>query len=149
MPPPCPGDAVTLTVSSDPRCLGAVRAMVESSAGRAGFDARARHRIALAVDEACANVIRHAYCGRTDGDVTITCSLEPGDECPTFVVHVVDHGDPPPGGCIEPLPVTSPPQPGGLGLRLMHEIMDRVTYARDPEGANVLVLTVACPRGAP
>ena len=107
MCPPVPGDPMQLVLDSDPRNLGVVRAMVERHAGLAGFDERARHRIALAVDEACANVIRHAYCGRTDGELTVACAIQVTGESACLVVTVRDRGLAAMGGCLEPVPASS------------------------------------------
>ena len=139
------GDVVSLEVTSHPRNLCLVRTMVRAFAELAGFGGRQLDRIALAVDEACANVIRHAYGGREDGDMTVTCAVEP-DEAgrATLVVRLLDHG----------LPTQAPPLPrahgsdllpGGLGLRLMHDIMDLVSFGRAEDGGNLLVLALRCP----
>ena len=139
-----PGDAVSLEVTSHPRNLCLVRAMVRSFAELAGFGGRQLDRIALAVDEACANVIRHAYGGRDDGDMTVTCALEQGGDGAHLVVRLLDHGLAP-GAELAPRVPGAELSPGGLGLRLMHDIMDAVTFGRAHDGGNLLVLTLRCP----
>lgn len=148
-PPPgplAPGASVSLEICSDPKHLCLVRAMVRSFAGLAGFGGRQIDRIALAVDEACANVIRHAYSGRCDGDLTITCSLaQAAGAARRLLVRLEDKGCAPAGGVLAVAERPDPLVPGGLGLRLMHEIMDDVHHARTADGRNVLELCLDCP----
>jgi anti-sigma regulatory factor (Ser/Thr protein kinase) len=143
------GDSVRLTLQSDPRHLCLVRAMVRSFGSLAGFDDALTHRITLAVDEGCTNIIRHAYGGRADGEIAVTCSLEAlQDGALRLVVRLLDHGAPAPGD--EPLARdrTDPLVPGGLGIHLMRDIMDTVRFLRDPDGGNVLELGLLCPAAA-
>ena len=140
-----PGAAVSLDIAADPRHLCLVRAMVRSFSHLAGFGGRQLDRIALAVDEACANVIRHAYGGRSDGAMTVTCMVSGTPAGRTLVVRLLDRGCEAPGGVLEVTGGHDPLVPGGLGLRLMHDIMDAVTYCRSAEGCNVLELALACP----
>jgi anti-sigma regulatory factor (Ser/Thr protein kinase) len=139
-----PGAAVSLDIAADPRHLCLVRSMVRSFAHLAGFGGRQLDRIALAVDEACANVIRHAYGGRSDGEMTVTCLIAEAAGGRSLVVRLLDRGREAAGG-LEVPEVHDPLVPGGLGLRLMHDIMDAVTYCRSDEGCNVLELALACP----
>lgn len=145
-----PGDAVRLEIPSDPSHLCLVRAMVRAFAELAGFGGRQLDRIALAVDEACANVIRHAYGGKTNGSMTVACAVEAAEGgSPRLVVRLSDRGHAPPGGGLCPKERQDPLVPGGLGLRLMHDIMDGVSFCRSEDGENVLELTLACPCDAP
>ena len=144
-----PGAAVSLDIAADPRHLCLVRSMVRSFAHLAGFGGRQLDRIALAVDEACANVIRHAYGGRSDGEMTVTCLIAGSEGSRSLVVRLLDRGCEAAGGCLDVPEIQDPLVPGGLGLRLMHDIMDAVTYCRSDEGCNVLELALACPPEPP
>lgn len=140
------GSEARLEIPSDPRHLCLVRAMVRSFAELAGFGGRQIDRIALAVDEACANVIRHAYDGRRDGALAVTCMVAAtGTSARRLLVRLEDRGCEPRGGTLRVADREDPLVPGGLGLRLMHDIMDDVTFARSPDGCNVLELGLACP----
>ena len=58
---------IRIELSSDPAYLAGVRQLIAQVGERIGFDEAACSKIALAVDEALANVIRHGYgraCGR-------------------------------------------------------------------------------------
>jgi anti-sigma regulatory factor (Ser/Thr protein kinase) len=61
-----------LQITSDPRLLRTVRLTVEQICQIAGFPRLEASKIVLAVDEACSNVIRHAYKNREDQPILIT-----------------------------------------------------------------------------
>ena len=110
---------------------------VTQSAQTIGLDDETLYQIQLAVDEACANVVHHAYKGMEPGDLEISCDLD--DQ--TFVIRVRDWGrgfDP--NGVAEPN-VDAPLEKrtlGGLGLFLIKQFMDEVQYTCDPEQGNEL-----------
>jgi anti-sigma regulatory factor (Ser/Thr protein kinase) len=66
---------VQLTLTARPTELRHVRQMVRTIGTTLGLDARRAHSITLAVDEACANVVAHAY----------------GDSNPDGIMHVRAH----------------------------------------------------------
>src|SRR5579863_5589234 len=82
---------VTFVMRSHPRYLPVVRAAVGQLAAMVGWDETASTAITLAVDEALANVIRHAYHGRSDGRIELDCRAA-GDE---LQFRIQDTGDPP------------------------------------------------------
>ena len=65
------GHCENLTILSDPANLAKVRVVVESGGRQAGFDQKECAAMALAVDEALTNVIRHAYGGHLDKKIEI------------------------------------------------------------------------------
>lgn len=89
--------------------------------------------VELALVEACANVVRHAY-GEDGGTVEMRVALAPG--C-LVRFQVVDWGQPfdPP----ERWGLPDEHSTSGRGLFLIHTLMDRVHYGR-LGGANVLTL---------
>lgn len=96
-----------------------------------------RHDLVLAVDEACQNIVRHAYAGNEGGDIVIEVAWEEG----AVIVALVDFAAPVDPHCL----VVRDPQevrPGGLGLHLIREATDRAEYLTPPPGAgNLLRLT--------
>lgn len=87
--------------------------------------------IQLAVNEAVANAIQHAYAGRSDGMVEICFCA--GDN--RLIVDVVDWGQ---AFDFAEIPESSPSelQEGGRGLWLMRQLMDEVTYRAHPRKGN-------------
>jgi serine/threonine-protein kinase RsbW len=93
----------------------------------------------MAVDEACANVIDHAYDGKPDGTVRIVCNAS-DDE---VTVTILDHGQPFDPHSVPPPDTTAPlqkRQEGGLGLYLMEKLMDSVQFEFDKGKGNRLTM---------
>src|SRR5437868_15106763 len=65
-PPP-----LRLKITSDPATLASTRRAVEMYAAQCGFDETARGEIGLVINEALANVIRHAYQGAIDQPIEL------------------------------------------------------------------------------
>jgi serine/threonine-protein kinase RsbW len=88
--------------------------------------------VVLAVDEAAANAVRHAYGPGTSGRVELTMWTEPGTLC----VEIVDHGSwrPP----AERTPVGGAAD-SGRGIPLMSSMADAVLIHYDPRGSRVLL----------
>ena len=84
--------------------------------------------VVLAVDEAVANVVRHAYCSGDSGAVELTLWTEPG----TLSIEVVDHGSWRP-------PVPDPSRESGRGIPLMSTMSESVLIHYDDRGSRVLL----------
>jgi anti-sigma regulatory factor (Ser/Thr protein kinase) len=120
---------VTFVMCSHPRYLPIVRATVGQLAAVMGWDEAECRSIALAIDEALANVIRHAYHGRPDGRIELECSAG-GDE---LQFRIRDTGDPPDLALICSREVGCD-KIGGLGTHIIRDVMDAVSYQTSPEG---------------
>jgi anti-sigma regulatory factor (Ser/Thr protein kinase) len=123
---------VTIELPSNPHWLGVVRVLVEKWCGQAGFAEQEARRITLAVDEALANIMRHAYGNRPDE--WITASLVRDDHGVRFVLE--DTGAP----VDHTLICKHPPDelhPGGRGTHFIREIMDEVEYETLPSRNRV------------
>jgi len=94
--------------------------------------------VQTAVDEACTNVMLHAYSGK-GGVISISCELQDKD----FIITIRDNGRP-----FDPASVPPPDleaaleerRGGGLGVHLIRKLMDDVSYAFDAEKGNKLVM---------
>jgi serine/threonine-protein kinase RsbW len=118
-----------LQVPSRTEFLAVVRDVTRSWAEVAGFDKADADQIALAVDEAVTNVIEHAYEGAKDQVV----ELRYEDRGENLRVDVVDHGrtvDPKSVPRVDLDRYVSEGRKGGLGVHLMGQIMDSVTFRR-------------------
>ncbi len=90
--------------------------------------------VVLAVDEACQNVIRHAYCGQA-GDIVIALAHTPGigqDKGGWVVADVRDFAPAVDPACICPRSLDDV-RPGGLGTHLMRSVMDHVDFLPCPQ----------------
>ena len=118
---------------------GGLRQAVQEFVREVGFSGRQIQSITLAVDEAVGNVIKHAYEGREDGELTVKLHADDGG----VEVRICDCGAP-----FDPTAEEPPPpeelRPGGRGLFLIREIMDDVQYGRE-NGANVFRMSKRLP----
>ena len=115
-----------LSISSDARWLRVVRAMIQEVARQAGFSEGDRFDITIAVDEALANVIKHAYKGDPTGAVALSCIADDG-----FLEIVLrDYGEAPDPKRLEP-PPPDELRAGGRGIFLMRSTMDEVEFERN------------------
>jgi anti-sigma regulatory factor (Ser/Thr protein kinase) len=133
--------SVKLEVPSNPRLLSVVRSTVQQFASVVGFSEADCRSVVLAVDEALANVIRHAYEGQPDQGIEVSCNLlcsSAGGDPDGLEFILVDHGKPG-----EPEKMKSRElddiRPGGLGMHIITSIMDEVQYESLP-GCNRLRL---------
>jgi serine/threonine-protein kinase RsbW len=130
----------SLTIESRTEKLSDVRDFVSDAASRFGFDEEVVNKIALAVDEACTNVIKHGYKYAPDKKITVSVSEGSGK----FEIIIEDQGN-----SFNPLDVKSPDMKkyfsefrrGGLGMHLMRTLMDEVEYHTFPGPRNEVHLT--------
>ncbi len=129
----------TLTVPSSTHQLEKVRRFVETHAQAAAFSEADVEQVRVAVDEACTNVIEHAYAGGGDHSIDLTVIITPD----RFTVCIRDRGRAfDPSGYREPdiLEFARHRHSGGLGVHLMHRLMDDVKY-RSHGATNEVCLT--------
>src|SRR5438105_15701680 len=100
-----------LSVPSDTVHISSTRHAIEDFAARAGFDATAVGDIGLLVNEAIANVIRHAYHGKPGQPIQIRAELDGA----TMRVTIRDWGNGVDPSTLPPR-TYEPEAPGGLGL---------------------------------
>jgi anti-sigma regulatory factor (Ser/Thr protein kinase) len=122
-------------IPSDPRYLPVVRGALGPLAAAMGCDEAESRAIVLAVDEALANVIRHAYHNRTDGIIELECRETPAE----LQFTLTDTGDAPDLSKICARQIACD-QPGGLGTHIIQDVMDSVSYRASPMG-NCFVAT--------
>ncbi|MEW6093776.1 MAG: ATP-binding protein [Chloroflexota bacterium] len=119
--------------------LNAIREFVTQAAKDAGMDESNICAVEMAVDEACSNIVEHAYKDRPEGDIECTCDSTDSD----LMIILRDHG--------RPFNVSTVPNPdllstledrkvGGLGVFLIHNLMDEVRYEHLGEAGNVLTM---------
>jgi serine/threonine-protein kinase RsbW len=140
-----PVEPQSLNIESRTEHLIAVREFVSTAARDFGFGDEDVSKIALAVDEACTNIIKHAYQFDPGKSITVTVRGRNG----TFEVVIQDSGKK-----FDPQRILTPDMKeylahfrrGGLGVYLMKSLMDKVEYAMVPGKKNEVRLTKNLPR---
>jgi len=120
--------SVKLVLPSDPRLGGVVRGAVEQFAAAFGVGEQDCCMLALAVQEAVTNIIRHAYGDRHDQPIELTCCARP--DALEFVLRDEGTAADPAQFCARPLGEV---RTGGFGTHIMAQAMDRVQYERLPD----------------
>lgn len=122
------------TVEHLPKLL----ALLDRTAAEAGIDDEIVFPLHLATEEACTNVIMHAY-PDAPGPLTLRVEITPetvavvlADEAPTFDPSSAP--SPPLDGSVEERPI------GGLGWHLIREVTDEIRHETPRGGGNRLTL---------
>lgn len=115
---------------AEPARLKTVRERVRAAATRAGCGETSAGELVLAVNEACMNIIQHAYKGDASGEIVLEIHNN-GDEI-EFCLQ--DFAAPVDCDAIRPRDLDEL-RPGGLGTHLIREIMDVCEYGH-LEGAS-------------
>lgn len=126
-----------LTVACDTKELVNIRAFIEAAARQCFPDRLMVTKVVMAVDEAVANVMEHAYQDAKTGDVSVAIATD--DE--TFTVTVSDHGrrfDPNGQPGVDVKDHIRQGKRDGLGIFIIRKIMDEIKYTFTDEQCNVL-----------
>lgn len=119
---------------------------VAEAASAAGLPEAAVYHCQMAADEATTNVIEHAYGGEDNGEIEVMCLVEPG----SLTIEIVDYGVPFDPDAVEEPNIGVPLEelkPGGIGLYLMRQYMDEVTFAF-ADGRNRVTMRKDVPQAA-
>ena len=123
--------------------LAQISNFITQAARDAGFNEDDVFHIQMAVDEACSNVIEHAYGEGASGDIDLSCQATHNGD---LRVDIRDNGKP-----FDPDEIPDPQigsgrvdldamKVGGLGLFFMRKLMDEVTFSFDAATGNHLVM---------
>jgi serine/threonine-protein kinase RsbW len=115
--------------------LALMRNFLRKFLARHPFSEKQRTLMVLGVDEACTNVIRHAYDLRDDQPIAL--SVEALSTC--VRMRLRDYGEQTPANEMRGR-AHNQVKPGGLGLHLIRNAFDKVDYILKPRGTE-LVLT--------
>ena len=121
--------------------LASVREAVREVVTRGEFPQELLNKLTLAVDESVTNVMEHAYEDDLEGELFIEIVLEAGPE--RFWAVIRDWGK-----AFDPTAIPAPDlrahvdegRRHGLGIFLMRQIMDEVTYTSHTDGHHELCL---------
>ncbi len=116
-----------LTIPSSTRYLEDVRQFVEMHALQADLTPAAVEQLKIAVDEACTNVIEHAYKGEGQHQIDVAVIVKPDrltirirDEGETFDTKEYEEPD--------IFEFARRHRKGGFGVHIMRRLMDQVEY---------------------
>jgi len=134
--------AIEIRLLSDPMYLAGARELVQGLTHRLGFRQDESGRIALAVDEALANVINHGYNRQCDRPIWMSIWSEADDGIPGLRIVVEDEAKQidPDSICGRDLDDV---KPGGLGVHIIREVMDSVVYEHREKVGMRLIMTKA------
>ena len=115
------------------RIRDAVREGVEGE----GCSAQSTADIVLALDEACQNIIRHAYAGETD-DVIVLEIERCGED---LIFSLTDNAPQIDPEKVKPRDLDDL-RPGGLGTHFIRNVMDQADFLKPPSGRGNLLRMV-------
>ncbi len=129
-----------LVISSRTENLSPIREFIQETAVEAGMKSKSTNDMMLAVDEACTNIIKHAYKSYPEGKIIITIKTFPEK----IIIKITDYGN-----AFHPEVIPEPDiqeyyrqkRVGGLGMYLMKTLMDEVKYISIPGKYNQVLLT--------
>jgi len=121
--------------SSHSENLAVARAFVREFLKAEGISEKESEALVLGVDEACSNIIRHAYGALSSSPISLSCERQ-GD---VVRFRLRDFGPPVDSAQFNR---RSPDQvePGGLGLYLIEHIFDEVVYNPQPLGTELVLV---------
>lgn len=122
---------------AQPSWMKLSRACVRQACVKVGCEEAEINDVVLALDEACQNVIRHAYGGPSEEEIELTVRSRPG----RLVFRLRDFAAPVDPSRIKPRDLDDV-RPGGLGTHLIQEVMDEVQYLRPSQGEGNLLRLV-------
>jgi serine/threonine-protein kinase RsbW len=127
------------TFPANYKSLAIISDFVVNLAEEAGFSPSDVYAIQTAVDEACSNIIDHAYGGEDLGNIKIKVKETEAK----IQIILIDQGEPfVPEDIPEP-DITSPLEirkERGLGIFFMRNLMDKVAFEFSPTKGNTLTL---------
>lgn len=119
-----------------PSELKLIRSAVRKTLQESGVTADNISDVVLAIDEACQNIIRHAYKDKEEGAIDLNLKLSNN----ALTITLFDYADPVDPSCCEPKKCNKL-TPGGLGNLFISKVVDSIGYQCPPPGVgNQLVM---------
>jgi len=135
-----PRKPIELRFRSSPAHLPVVRAAIEKICELLAMDDETVGAVVLSVDEAITNVIKHAYKGNDDKPIDVTLTPVGVDGPHALTITLGDRGKYVDPATFKPRDLADV-RPGGLGVHIILECMDEVTYAPREGGGTLLTMT--------
>lgn len=128
-------DCALITVPSNPKYLSVVRSVTTRMGELSGMSTQLIDDIKLAVDEACANVIKHAYKGDTGKKIVVKFRIRRK----AFEVVIEDSGIKAQPELIRGRNLDDV-RPGGLGIHFITRVFDVFAFDEKKKKGNRLRL---------
>ncbi len=128
-----------LTVAAIVDNLVVIAEFINQVATDAGFDDRANYAMQMAVDEACTNIIEHAYEDTEAGSIRLECEIQVDG----LTVSIFDQGlpfEPDTVPRFDPTASLEARDRRGMGLFYINNLMDAVDYSFNTPNGNRLTL---------
>ncbi len=117
--------------------LKRIRDAVRETALTQGCGSECAADIVMAIDEACQNIIRHAYGKDRSGEIVLEVERQ-GEDLVFSLVDFAPRIDP---ARVKPRDLDDV-RPGGLGTHLIREVMDSADFIEPPPGSGNLLRMV-------
>ncbi len=114
-----PEQLFELRFPAKPERLCLVRALVKRAAEVVGCNEKLGEKLVIAINEACMNVIQHAYKGNDSGEIV----LEIHNNESQILFRLMDYAEPVDLDSVKSRDLEDV-RPGGLGVHFITEIMD-------------------------
>lgn len=125
--------------------LKIIRDFIMDISDKAGFGNEACCDIALAVDEGCTNVIKHAYRGGDDKEITVNVQYD--NEKITIIISDTGKGfDPNAFEILDLEEYLKKMEKGGLGIHLMRNTMDEIDFRKENDNIHCVQMVKFLPQ---
>lgn len=125
---------LAMSVPAQPEGLAEVRERVGAALHGIGCGVDTADAVIMAVNEACANIIRHGYRGDPAGAI----ELEIRNNAQEIIVRLRDYAPPVDPGRLRPRNLEEL-RPGGLGTHFITTLMDSCRFLPPPQGTGNLL----------
>ena len=128
-------DSITVSIPSHPKYLSVIRAITDRIGQIHEMDEKLIGDIRLAIDEACSNVIKHAYKGDVSRKIIIKYTIMPDK----FHVVIEDNGLTARRKALKGRDLDDI-RPGGLGIHFIKRVFDVFELDEKKKKGNRLIL---------
>lgn len=132
-------DLCKLRVSGKFENLVKIADFISETAARAGLDEKASYAVQMAVDEACTNIIEHAYGGEGKGEIRLACTIKRDG----LQIVITDQGqsfDPHKIPKLNTQAPLSKRKQRGMGIFFIRNLVDELEYKFNTPQGNQLIL---------
>ncbi len=130
-----------LSFLSCPTKMSQVRDKVRTALDPVGLSDEEKLKLVLVIDEACTNIMRHAYAGDCSREINLKLDHEQAPELSRLVFELRDQAATIDSSQIKPRDLDDC-RPGGLGVNIMDTVMDDWQF-EEPDCGNGNILRMS------